>query len=71
VGSSRLKQNSACEDLACDWKTLSELAQRGLKQPVKREVYYSYGERSYDECKEAVWISMKSDHKECGIATVL
>jgi hypothetical protein len=49
-----------------DVKTLSELVQCGSEHPVKREVCYSYGERSYDE-----WISVKSDCKECGIVFVL
>jgi hypothetical protein len=47
-------------------KTLSELVQCGSKHPVKREVCYRYGERSYAE-----WISVKSDRKECGIKSVL
>jgi hypothetical protein len=38
-----------------------------LNIQYKREVCYSYGERSY-VWKETVWISVKSDRKECGIA---
>jgi hypothetical protein len=56
-----------CRDMRTrDVKTLSELVQCGLVHPVKREVCYSLGERSYDK-----WISMKSNYKECGIAFVL
>jgi hypothetical protein len=48
-----------------DGKTVSELVQCGLEHPVKHEVCFSYGEHSYDEWKETVWISVKSDCKEC------
>jgi hypothetical protein len=52
-------------------ETLSELVQCCSEQPVKRELYYSYSVHSYNEWKETVWLSMKSDCKECGMVIAL